>query len=151
VLISRWALKDLNLRPKDYESSALTAELRAQAVLLQRVRGTVNVPAARGVVEAVATLCIDTSSADFLCIVPFILSRRLKASSTVSGEGCTERCDAVTELCPAIFMIVNASAPDSLRRVQTRDDIFMRALESDQARMGPALRLMARLANQGPH
>ena len=25
-----WALKDLNLRPKDYESSALTAELRAQ-------------------------------------------------------------------------------------------------------------------------
>jgi hypothetical protein len=25
-----WALKDLNLRPKDYESSALTAELRAR-------------------------------------------------------------------------------------------------------------------------
>ena len=26
----KWALKDLNLRPKDYESSALTAELRAR-------------------------------------------------------------------------------------------------------------------------
>ena len=25
-----WALKDLNLRPTDYESAALTAELRAQ-------------------------------------------------------------------------------------------------------------------------
>ena len=28
-----WALKDLNLRPTDYESAALTAELRAQAFL----------------------------------------------------------------------------------------------------------------------
>ena len=26
-----WALKDLNLRPTDYESAALTAELRARA------------------------------------------------------------------------------------------------------------------------
>ena len=30
-----WALKDLNLRPTDYESAALTAELRAQSVCLQ--------------------------------------------------------------------------------------------------------------------
>ena len=30
LLISWWALKDLNLRPTDYESAALTAELRAR-------------------------------------------------------------------------------------------------------------------------
>ncbi len=30
-----WALKDLNLRPTDYESAALTAELRAPAIRKQ--------------------------------------------------------------------------------------------------------------------
>jgi hypothetical protein len=34
-----WALKDLNLRPTDYESAALTAELRAQVYLLQSLTG----------------------------------------------------------------------------------------------------------------
>ena len=29
-----WALQDLNLQPTDYESAALTIELRAQAVYL---------------------------------------------------------------------------------------------------------------------
>ena len=29
---SWWALKDLNLRPTDYESAALTAELRAREI-----------------------------------------------------------------------------------------------------------------------
>ena len=31
ALLETWALKDLNLRPTDYESAALTAELRARA------------------------------------------------------------------------------------------------------------------------
>ena len=29
-IVEEWALKDLNLRPTDYESAALTAELRAR-------------------------------------------------------------------------------------------------------------------------
>jgi hypothetical protein len=29
-MVNWWALKDLNLRPTDYESAALTAELRAR-------------------------------------------------------------------------------------------------------------------------
>ena len=32
-----WALKDLNLRPTDYESAALTAELRAQVYVFNSV------------------------------------------------------------------------------------------------------------------
>ncbi|SPE35953.1 hypothetical protein SBA6_500008 [Candidatus Sulfopaludibacter sp. SbA6] len=35
---SWWALKDLNLRPTDYESAALTAELRARSIALRFYR-----------------------------------------------------------------------------------------------------------------
>ena len=35
--LQKWALKDLNLRPMDYESTALTAELRAQLPYFQAV------------------------------------------------------------------------------------------------------------------
>ena len=35
--LCEWALKDLNLRPKDYESSALTAELRAPVACVYRI------------------------------------------------------------------------------------------------------------------
>jgi hypothetical protein len=31
-----WALQDLNLGPMDYESTALTAELRARSLLMNR-------------------------------------------------------------------------------------------------------------------
>jgi hypothetical protein len=76
-----WALKDLNLRPTDYESAALTAELRAQIIL---AIGLASIP----------PLSVFGSYAQFYAH-SFPRRGRLAASnfsnarSTDSGEGCT--------------------------------------------------------------
>ncbi len=48
---------------------------------------------------------------------PLKASSRSKARSSDSGDGCIQRCEAVTRACLAILMIVKASAPDSPSRV----------------------------------
>ncbi len=41
---SFWAQRDLNSRPKDYESSALTAELQALVLIAQRLNLALLIP-----------------------------------------------------------------------------------------------------------
>ena len=116
-----WALKDLNLRPTDYESAALTAELRALTFKFNNLLRfmlsagfpvgifvrTLEVPAASASLSA-------STSATFAALS---LSIRWKARSMPSGVGCTYRCDTVTLLCLAMRMMVKACAPASPRLV----------------------------------
>src|ERR1700679_2187262 len=82
-----WALQDLNLQPTDYESAALTIELRAQTLLYQQFTAifeSLNFPPMPNSMPTpiLATPCRDSSSFS-------------NARSTDSGDGWTYLCDTV--------------------------------------------------------
>ena len=113
-----WALKDLNLRPTDYESAALTAELRARALIsttctnfgTRRFFTVVEIVWTSEAPPAPAASTWASSTIASSAFVAFNSCSRSKACSMSSGVGCRYRSQTVTLLWAAIFMIVNASA-----------------------------------------
>ena len=102
-------------------TAKLTAELRAHLFnynSLWGIRdGTTKAVRIFVPVSPLAAASAFASASTCSNLSEFSFSSRSNARSRPSGVGCTYRCDTVTLLCPAILMIVNASAPASPRRV----------------------------------